>query len=86
MNTYSHTMPGSRVAIQPLLNQNFLRNPWHWTPQSRCVWAQAELALQLRVAAEAAATLCRGVLTLALLKAGHLDVGIALSLAQVQCV
>ncbi len=45
--------------------------------------AQARLALQLRVAVEAAATLTRGVLTLALLKAGGLDVGIALSLAQV---
>ena len=45
--------------------------------------AQARLVLQLRVAAEAAATLTRGVLTLALLKASGLDVGIALSLAQV---
>ena len=46
-------------------------------------WVQAQLALQVRVIAEASATLTRGVLTLALLKGTGLDVGIALSLAQV---
>lgn len=47
------------------------------------ILAQVRLKLQLRVLAEAAATLVRGVLTLALLKAGTCNVGIALSLAQV---
>ena len=45
---------------------------------------QTQLALQLRVVAEASATLSRGILTLAMLKWGGLDVGIALSLAQVR--
>ena len=47
------------------------------------ILAQLRLKLQLRVAAEASATLARGVATLALLKGLPLDVGISLSLAQV---
>lgn len=47
------------------------------------ILAQVRLQLQVRVVAEAAATLVRGVLTLALLKTAACDVGIALSLAQV---
>ena len=47
------------------------------------ILAQLRLKLQLRVAAEASATLARGVATLALLKGSPLDVGISLSLAQV---
>lgn len=47
------------------------------------ILAQVRLDLQLRVVAEAAATLVRGVLTLVLLKTAACDVGIALSLAQV---
>ncbi|BDA46912.1 probable protein RFT1 homolog [Coccomyxa sp. Obi] len=46
------------------------------------ILAQVRLQLQVRVVAEAAATLVRGVLTLALLKTAACDVGIALSLAQ----
>lgn len=47
------------------------------------ILAQVRLQLQVRVVAEAAATLVRGVLTLALLKTAACDVGIALSMAQV---
>lgn len=47
------------------------------------ILAQLRLRLQLRVLAEASATLARGVATLALLKSSYFDVGIALSLAQV---
>ncbi len=47
------------------------------------ILAQVRLQLQVRVVAEAAATLVRGILTLTLLKTGAYDVGIALSLAQV---
>lgn len=47
------------------------------------ILAQVRLKLQLRVVAEAAATLARGVLTLALLKTAACDVAITLSLAQV---
>lgn len=48
------------------------------------ILAQLRLKLQLRVSAEACATLARGVATLALLKLSALDVGIALSIAQVR--
>jgi len=47
------------------------------------ILAQLRLRLQLRVFAEASATLARGVATLVLLKASSLDVGISLSMAQV---
>ena len=47
------------------------------------ILAQLHLKLQLRVFAEAAATLARGIATLTLLKSSSLDVGIALSVAQV---
>ena len=47
------------------------------------ILAQLHLRLQLRVFAEAAATLARGVATLSLLTSSSLDVGIALSVAQV---
>jgi hypothetical protein len=46
------------------------------------ILAQVRLNLRLRVVAEAAATLVRGVLTLLLIKLGYLDVGIAISVAQ----
>ena len=48
------------------------------------ILAQLRLRLQLRVFAEASATLARGVATLALLKISVLDVGISLSVAQVR--
>ena len=48
------------------------------------ILAQLRLRLQLRVFAEASATLARGVATLALLKFSPLDVGISLSVAQVR--
>ena len=48
------------------------------------ILAQLRLRLQLRVFAEASATLARGVATLALLKLSVLDVGISLSVAQVR--
>ena len=47
------------------------------------ILAQLHLKLQLRVFAEAAATLARGIATLTLLTSSSLDVGIALSVAQV---
>ena len=47
------------------------------------ILAQLRLRLQLRVFAEASATLARGVATLALLKLPLMDVGISLSVAQV---
>ena len=47
------------------------------------ILAQLRLRLQLRVFAEASATLARGVATLVLLKLSLLDVGVSLSLAQV---
>ena len=47
------------------------------------ILAQLHLKLQLRVVAEGAATLARGIATLTLLNSSHLDVGIALSVAQV---
>ena len=48
------------------------------------ILAQLRLRLQLRVFAEASATLARGVATLALLKLSLMDVGISLSVAQVR--
>lgn len=48
------------------------------------ILAQLHLKLQLRVVAEAAATLARGIATLTLLNSAYLDVGIALSVAQVR--
>ena len=48
------------------------------------ILAQLRLRLQLRVFAEASATLARGVATLALLKLSVMDVGISLSVAQVR--
>lgn len=47
------------------------------------ILAQLRLRLQLRLLAEASATLARGIATLALLKSSPLDVGISLSVAQV---
>lgn len=46
------------------------------------ILAQVRLDLRVRVVAEAAATLVRGVLTLVLLKLGFLEAGTAISLAQ----
>ena len=48
------------------------------------ILAQLRLRLQLRVFAEACATLARGMATLALLELSALDVGISLSIAQVR--
>ena len=48
------------------------------------ILAQLRLRLQLRVCAEACATLARGMATLVLLQLSVLDVGISLSIAQVR--
>lgn len=47
------------------------------------ILAQVRLNLRLRMVAEAAATLIRGVLTLTLLKLGVFGAGTAISIAQV---